>query len=647
MEEFRAKPKGVVWHKLCRATAGLYALVTCSRIGRAFTAYRRVDAALTHGKRYPGRHNCRSMSPARLRLVQSVESGRLFAGLRTGFRILFGAPVAFWGLFGLFYGLLGVLLYFAAPLIHESLAPEMSHLVFSAVIALLSLPLALCRLSFSESLGNSLISRLILVRLLGVPQDRLKLTRRKMPRILPYIAFLLAAISAGAALFIHPLFIPLALLAAGACGLIFTYPEAGVVLSTVLLPAIWLFEGVLPYLAALILLTWCSYGLKLLFLHRTIRFDLLDVVVLIFGVLVLASGFTGAVVNAESISTGVFLFIIVSDYFLIVNLMTTRAYIRRCLFGVGASVVIMTVISYLRLVPTDSLSWLEGSRAGNAILDVFQKTVGRLSSLWAEHSQLYLVLVFPWLYAYLLYTRRLLRKVQGMIFIILDLVLIVMMDSVSALFGILCVTLLFFLLLGHKWLARGIVALPIAGCGVLWLSYLYPISDALQTILSRSLLYKEQLRDSLWHMVADHPGGIGAGTEAFLTVYPQYAAPDLGAVTDSGNLGFELLLGYGWAGLILAVVIAFLFVQKGLTCLGHTAASKDRAMILGGVVSLVGVLIFGAVRSFITSPRVLFTLVLVVALCSAYENIIFDESDVLTADAAGSPRGEDRIYRRI
>jgi hypothetical protein len=43
---------------------------------------------------------------------------------------------------------------------------------------------------------------------------------------------------------------------------------------------------------------------------------------------------------------------------------------------------------------------------------------------------------------------------------------------------------------------------------------------------------------------------------------------------------------------------------------------------------------------------VFFTLLLVVALCSAYENIIFDESDVLTADRAGSPLGEDRIYRR-
>ena len=147
-------------------------------------------------------------------------------------------------------------------------------------------------------------------------------------------------------------------------------------------------------------------------------------------------------------------------------------------------------------------------------------------------------------------------------------------------------------------------------------------------------------------MVWDHPAGIGLGSDAFDAVYPFYAAPDLGAVTDSGSLLFEVLLSFGWIGLILFGLILFLFVQKSVTCLGHTSATKDRAMILGGVTSLVGALVFGTVRSFLTAPRVFFTLLLVVALCSAYENIIFDESDVLTANRAGSPDGEDRIYRR-
>jgi hypothetical protein len=118
-------------------------------------------------------------------------------------------------------------------------------------------------------------------------------------------------------------------------------------------------------------------------------------------------------------------------------------------------------------------------------------------------------------------------------------------------------------------------------------------------------------------------------------------------VTECGNLYFELLLAYGWAGLILFAGTVFLFVQKSLTCLGHTTDRRDRAMILGGVISVVGALVFGTVRSFITSPRVFFTLTLVLALCSAYENILFDESDVLTARQAGTSTEEDRVFRRL
>ena len=177
-----------------------------------------------------------------------------------------------------------------------------------------------------------------------------------------------------------------------------------------------------------------------------------------------------------------------------------------------------------------------------------------------------------------------------------------------------------------------------------WITYVYPLSDALQTILSRSRLYKSQLADSLWAMCLDHPGGIGVGEQAFVSVYPTYAAPDLGAVTDSGNLFFEITLSFGWPGFILAVAVLLLFLQKSMTCLRHTAASTDRAMILGGVTSLVGMTVFGAVRSFITAPRVFFTVILVIALCSAYENVIFDENDVLRARWTDSPEQEDRVY---
>lgn len=639
--------RGIVWDSLNRGTAKLYRLIAGSFVGRVMTGYRRADAAFAGGKRYTGRHTCAPMSPARLKLLTVLESGLLFKGIRALFGGLFGLPMALYGLFLLIYGFFGVVGYFALPYLYRPLAPDLEHLVLSAVVALLAIPLMLTKKTLAETLGTGGIPYLIFVRFLGIPRDRLDIPRRKLPAVLPYLTALLALGAAFGALVSHVLLVPAILLGIGALGLIFSFPEAGVILSTVMLPAIWLDRDLLLWLAALIMLTWLSYGVKLLFLHRTMRFGLLDTVILIFGGLILLSGCTGALVTAETVMTGILLFVCLTDYFLIVNLMTTRDYINRCLLGVGVSVAVVTLLAYLRIVPVDDLGWLEGSRGGNAIIAGMENLIERLSGLWVEHSELYLVLVFPWLYAYLSHTKRLLRRVAGLLLVALDLMLILMTDSVSALFCILLVTVLFILLWDHKGLSAGVVALPALVAGGLWAFYLFPVSDAVQTVLSRSRHFKALLSESLWKMVWDHPAGIGMGDAAFRAVYPPYAAPDLGAVTECGNLYFELLLSYGWAGLILFAAVVFLFIQKSLTCLGHTADRRDRAMILGGVTSVAGALVFGTVRSFITSPRVFFTLTLVLALCSAYENLIFDESDVLTAKQAGTSTEEDRVFRRL
>ena len=451
------------------------------------------------------------MSPARLRLSEAVEGSRTIAALRAFFGMLFACPLIAYGLFGLCAGFCGVAVYFLMPYIRASMTPSLTYMILSAALAGASLPLVFSTKPLSEAVGDSGLCRLIFVNLLGVPRDRLCAPKRKAPAVLPYLMALLGVAAGIGTLWVHPAVFPSVLLLVGMLGLILSNPEAGVVLSTLSLPVIWLDRNLLFLPVLLILLTWISYGIKLLCLHRTIRFGLLDVIVLIFGGVVLVTGFTGAVVTADTVVRSVMLFICLSDYFLIVNLMTTREYIRRCLVGVFISVVLVIVLSYLRIIPVDDMGWLEGSRAGNFMVESIHAGIEHLSGLWVEHSELFLVLVFPWLYAYLLHTRRVFRKVTGLISIALALALIVMTSSISALLSVVCVTVVFFLLLDHKWLSVGLVSLPALGVGGWWISHLYPMSDAVITLLSRSRLFKAQLWESLWKIVWDHPAGIGVG----------------------------------------------------------------------------------------------------------------------------------------
>ncbi len=641
----RSRRRSILWNGLNKGTAWLYAVLIGSFAGKILTGYRKIDAKLAERHRYPRNHGCAPVSPTRLWLMNTLEQSALLRAFRALFGGFIGCSTACYGLFGLLYGLIGILLYFVAPFLYDGLRPSFLYLVIAIAFAILSIPLLASLKPFSHMLGGSRIGHWLLVRFLGVSQDRLQASFPKTPTWAYFLFCLFGVLSAVGSFFIHPLIIPLSLMAIGIVGLIFAYPEAGVILSTVALPLVWLDQRMLMWPVVCILLTWGSFGIKLLLLHRTIRFDLLDRVMLILGGLMLVFTFTGVNVTAMTIWQGLCLVIFLSGYFLIVNLMNTRAHIRRCLVGVGLSVVVVTLLSYLRNVPTDGLVWLEGSRAGDAIIAGFRDGVDRLSGLWTEHSEIYLVLVFSWLYAYMLHTKRLIRKIAGALFILLDFSLVLMSGSITALFCVLGMTVLFFLMQGHKSLSACLIAALPVGCGVYWLTYLYPVSDALRTMLSRSRLYKAQLWDSQWAMVLDYPGGIGVGKDSFAAVYPAYAAPDLGAVTGQNNLLFEILLSYGWIGLILMSVALFLFLQKGLTCLRHTVVPSERAMILGGLTGLIGMVMFGTMRNFITSPRVFFTLLLVVALCSAYENVIFTESDIRSVEWAGSEQAEDRFYR--
>ena len=640
----RGRRKSFLWDGLNRGTAWLYGQLARSFLGRLFTSYRHVHVWDAHGHQYAGRHRCNPMSEGRQRVVRAVEKSLLYRGICALLRGFFMCPTACYGLFGLVFGLLGILAAFLAQFISEGYTASVQHYVTLGVIALVSLPLLATNRPFAQTLHKSGLWRLILVNFLGIPEDRMQDPSPEKYYLAYFPAYFFGVIAAIGSVFVSPFAILLGMLLFGVAGMILSYPETGVVLAALSLPLVWLNQVFMALPVVLILVTWVGYGVKVLFLHRPLRFGFLDRVMLVWCIVLAGACLTAAAVSMETLWLSLCLLITFSAYFLIVNLMTSRIYIRRCLMGVAISVGVVMAMACLRLVPVDSLSWLEGSRAGDAIVAGFKNGIIKLSGLWAEHSELYLVLALPWLYAYMLHTKRLFGRIMGGLAICMGLGPILMPRSISVLFCVLGVTALFLLLVDHTWLSAGIVALPLVGCGVYWISYVYPLSDALQTILSRSRLYKSQLTDSLWAMCLDHPGGIGAGEQAFVSVYPAYAAPDLGAVTDSGNLFFEIVLSFGWPGLILSVAAFLLFLQKSLTCLRHTTASADRAMILGGLTSLTGMIVFGMVRSFITAPRVFFTVILVIALCSAYENVIFDESDVLRARWTNSPEQEDRFY---
>ena len=98
---FRRRARsGVIWPKLNRGTARFYTAVRYSIWGRFMTSYR--NTAFRSADKNAYAEVCRtvSVSPARQRLVASIESGGLVRGGRALLGGVLDCPTACYGLFG-------------------------------------------------------------------------------------------------------------------------------------------------------------------------------------------------------------------------------------------------------------------------------------------------------------------------------------------------------------------------------------------------------------------------------------------------------------------------------------------------------------------------------------------------------------------
>ena len=665
------KRRRTLWQLLCRGAALLYAIVGCSWLGRLMTGYRHENSLPSSDTHRPGQYRFRPVSAFRFHVAEALKAGRMLKFVQRFFHALYVCPLRFYGLFGLFYGVFGILLYstlsilpIAGDLIrnHEAeneLTQKLmafinehlienpmeigtAYLLVAVALTLVSIPMLTSQANLSEALSKSRMARRFLGNFLSVPLDHLQTSSRGMTVGMPFLAFFLALFSAVASLFIPPLTIPFIVAVVAVVGMVYHYPEAGVVLMTALLPTVGIWENARFWLAALTVVTWLSYGLKLLLLHRTLRFGLLEGVCLLLAGLVLFSGFSKAEDTGRGIAQSMFLFLCISDYFLIVNLMTTREYIRRCFVGVGISVGLVTLLSYVSLLPAGTLDWMAGSRAGNAIIAAFGDLLRNLEHLWDGHGMLLLLATFPWLCTLLYRSNRPFHRMAILLWMALELALMVLTQSYGAVGCVLVMMAVFFLLFTSKSVAVGaVLALPVT-CGIAWLiagltagltagqtALPHAVWDAVRDTMSMNrMLHESSLHESI-RLAGAYPLGIGVGV-----------------VEDSGNLLLEFIHNYGVQGALVAAVLMFLFVQKSMTAMRHISDAKDRAILPAGISGLLGVLIYGASAAFLSSNAVVLSLMILMALCSSYGNIVFDESDIMAAEAQNSFTGLDRTIRR-
>ncbi|MBE6693858.1 MAG: hypothetical protein E7589_03750 [Ruminococcaceae bacterium] len=646
------KKSSLIWTGLQDTTARLYSRILRGPVGKFFTSYRSFDKGIFGGGRRTDK--IRSASQARMTLLRAAESSRLFGAFRQLGSLLLSVPINFYGLFCFISAALALIGYYVIPLTSFKMTFGISSPWMLIAILLFSLPLCLSGKPTYRSLGDSFVMRTLIVRLLGVPEESVRRTRSHRGAGWMYFAFFLIPPAAFISLRFKPWIIPLVFLLLGVIALILSVPESGVILSCALLPLMWISDIMLYVVVAVIITVWISYAFKLIRMHRTMRFDILDVAVLIFGIMIFVGGFSGSVVSYSTVHEAVILSVLLSIYFLIVNLMAGRAYLKHCLVGVLVSVILATVLGFAGYISPDSMEWIAGSYAGDKISDAWSRLVGFLVGINADVILL-VTFTLPFALSAFMRCKRIIGKVGMMALLLADVALIAASWSRGAWICCAAGVIIFFLLYSHTALSVAVISLPAVGCGVLWFS---AIADALDldtpAVISRILNlgdYGAQISSSrqsvwsgAWKMILNNPFGIGVGSDALGAVYPRYATGDILSVATLGNTYLDILASLGFFGLAVFIVCAFLLIQKAFSALRHTASGKERWALLGGVVSVAVLLMMGAVRSITENMGVYFAAWIIVGIVSAYANITFEETDVLRSAGEKDDVGRDVVF---
>ncbi len=615
--------KSVIFTGLSRMTGKLYALIGNSIIGRTVGGYRHLDGALG-GKR----RRSRTVSYKRLLVADSAKNSSLSMLVHAILRGIYDMPLRFYGLLALLYSICGAVGWRFAPRFLPFIETEPIHLVTAIIMGVISLCLLTSSDSLSASVSKSHFASVLLTSYLCIPRESLSVRRRKMSFGLVALAVFLGMGLAVLTLFVTPLVMPIAVLILMFGSMILNYPEAGALLVVTALPLVWLLPELMLPLVLLIVMTWASYGLKLLQLRRTAHLDILDIVGLLLLLLTAVSGVGGVLTGTGNARDAVKLIACLSVYFFIMKLLNTRAYIRRCLIGVGImTVLVMLAGLFLQLEPINLLPFTDEDPIRKLTATVGVSIFDRDSL----HRSLLTVMTFPLLYTFLLRAKRLFSRVVSLLLLSLNVYLIAASSSFGTILCTLVVGVLLALLLDHRTLAGGILFLPGTVGAVGWgVTYFKPFSAERLAALSEEQFLREVRMEQIWQSVYTSPLGRG-----------------IGAPCEGANLILEVLVCLGWPGLVVSLLFFVLLLQKGLTALSHTAVFSDRALMVGLVCGVIGFLLRGLTYGFLSEPRAILTLTILVALISAFAEVLFEETDIRRAEELNHEGGVDRFYHRL
>lgn len=557
-------------------------------------------------------HLASRLRRVRLRLAEFFEKSVLLGiGLKKATYLL-GCSLRVYGIFLLTFGAYTLLIHYIKFFAFANMAQNATTLMVGITSIVLAIPMVGSRHSVAELLCKGLITHSLLVDVFGIPEERFEIAY--VPRGGRYNVALFFGMFCGVLTFlIPPQYLILFMFSLLVIALVMSHPEVGVLALIALMPFLAFSEEAFRALEFGIALTAIAYLGKLIRGKRVIRFSLIDVLVLLFGVLIWLSGAVSVGGEASARQAGhLCLFLVM--YFMVVNLIRTPAWLHRAMLaGIGSAglVAVLAVIQFLfggAFSPVNtwdvSWNWLD-------LTSVF-------SSL--NTFSAYLVLFLPLIFAVLITAvdgkSKLVAMGVGMIFA----VALVFTGSKTALLSAIIALLLFFLIYSRKtacWMILFGVTVPIWQFVIpshVWNRF-FTIADLSNPEIYRHIGGWQGTVQMLYRHLF---GGIGFGSAAFTTVYPQYSLSGLTQMEYPDQFYLSMMCAFGLFGLVVFLIVVTVFAQHCFSYIGNASENYSRTFVAAGFSGIIGTLVMG-LGCDIWQDRLLFlTFFTVWALTCAY-----------------------------
>ena len=569
----------------------IYNALSEGLFGRIFKAYTKEQTVLEGG--YISSLFCNAKLKGRARRARGVFAEGFESSLFLGFferikQVILESSLKNFGNYTLTFGLYTVFVYFARQFVPAFDAPSIDDFLAGSVMILASIPMLMSKKSLAEALGSSIGALSLLCEGFGFREESFEVPP-KQTRFKANAAIILGMLSGISTFIIPPAYIPIAIIGSALVALIFSSPEVGVIVSFFLLPFFSLFPNPSFSVATLIGVSSLGYAVKLIRGKRILKFEILDTVVLLFSVMIFASGAV-TVGGIDSFKEAVLACALLLVYFLTVNMMRTEKWIRRCVMALVSSATVVALIGVLEYFFADlSPRWLD--------TEYFSDIRGRVVSLFDNSNVLafYLVMIFP--LALDLLSRCKLGRERFLAFFSCTAITlcIVFTWSRGAWLGLIAATLVYLLIRSRKTL-KAIFAFCLT---IPILPFVIP-SNVVNRFMSigdladSSTYYRVHVWKGSLAALADNLfGGVGYGNSAFERAYIEYAYAGIEAAEHSHNLFLQIAIQMGIVGLLIFVIAMLLFAQKNFEFFSKHADKKQVGIAAAAFSAVVAALVMG------------------------------------------------------